>query len=359
MSRTTKLLGLLLVLSLTSLAPGQNLLRRLQQRIDQAAGVLPGPAPVVQDTAPAVQGTAPPANAASSPGQAGFVADDHGKAEGIEILAVDKGGAAEVAGLTKGDKIVAVDGRLVKTLDDLGRALNGRRAGEELRFGVLRSGKLTEKKLKLQALASTAPPAAQPDTQPAAGNLPRPTAQRSPVLGVTVEPLTAEIRRRNNLALTKGAYISRVVQGSPAHRYQLPIGGVIVAMGDQPVNGPDDLRRVVARMPANQRIEVTYYHRNKFYRRNLVMAPAPPSNPATALVPSRGGTGRPLLDRLERVLDGVAERPQTGNDQVALLRRQVEVLQAELTRLQARVEQLEKAKTQSKPALNAPGQKKQ
>lgn len=308
----------------------QKLLKKLQERIEKAAQRTADDQRSGQSSQPVQK---------QEPGQAGFVADDHGKAQGIEILTVDAGGSAALAGLQKGDTIVTVDGRLVKTLDDLAKMLAGRKVNERLRLGIVRKGQLLEQTISLQPPRGPVPPG----TAPAAQNVPKTTARPAAVLGVTVEPLTESLRRRFQLSMSKGALITSIAQGSAADRYQLPIGGVIITMNNQRIDGPDDLRRAIAATPANSEVEILYQHQNRLYRRKVMLAPAVVAKGAPPLVPIDRGYRPPVLDRLERVLERVVERPKQANDEVLLLRRQLELLKGELQILRQRVEKLEKS----------------
>lgn len=66
----------------------------------------------------------------------------------IEIVSVATGGAAQEAGLSPGDLIVAVNGRIVETPDDLHRILSGQAASASLEVSVIRDGRLMERTVK-------------------------------------------------------------------------------------------------------------------------------------------------------------------------------------------------------------------
>ena len=64
-----------------------------------------------------------------------------GGEDGMEISAVMPGGAAEAAGLKKGDKITAIGNRPVKNVQDYMAAMSGLRRGEPVEITVNRDGK--------------------------------------------------------------------------------------------------------------------------------------------------------------------------------------------------------------------------
>ena len=67
--------------------------------------------------------------------------------EGMEVGGVVPGGAAETAGLLKGDRITAIDGKPVKNVQDYMKVMAGLKRGEETTVTVDRDGK----ELKLKA----------------------------------------------------------------------------------------------------------------------------------------------------------------------------------------------------------------
>jgi S1-C subfamily serine protease len=66
----------------------------------------------------------------------------------VEIVSPLPGGAAEGAGLLAGDLIVAVNGRIVETPDDLHRILSGQAAATSLEVTVIRDGRLWERTVR-------------------------------------------------------------------------------------------------------------------------------------------------------------------------------------------------------------------
>jgi hypothetical protein len=61
--------------------------------------------------------------------------------DGMEISGVMPGGAAEAAGLKKGDKITAIAGKPVKNVQDYMAAMSGLKRGEDVELSITRDGK--------------------------------------------------------------------------------------------------------------------------------------------------------------------------------------------------------------------------
>ena len=61
--------------------------------------------------------------------------------DGMEISGVIEGGAAAAAGFKKGDKITAIAGKPVKTVQDYMAAMSGLKRGEDVEITIDRDGK--------------------------------------------------------------------------------------------------------------------------------------------------------------------------------------------------------------------------
>ncbi len=73
---------------------------------------------------------------------------DDAETRGLGIEGIVPGGAAEAAGVKKGDVIIAIGGKPVKNIQDYMKVMAGMKRGEELELTVDRDGK----KLKLKAV---------------------------------------------------------------------------------------------------------------------------------------------------------------------------------------------------------------
>jgi len=62
----------------------------------------------------------------------------------VQVVEVIRGGAAHAAGLTPGDLLLAVNGRIITDVDDLHQILSGFRTDQRLTFSVLREEQLLE-----------------------------------------------------------------------------------------------------------------------------------------------------------------------------------------------------------------------
>jgi serine protease Do len=95
-----------------------------------------------------------PKELGASPLELGFSPSADFDDLGVEVEKVDKGGAAEKAGLKPGDVIKKLDGRRVKNWDEFRDTVKSRKTGDILKLTVLRDGVETEIPVKIPARKS-------------------------------------------------------------------------------------------------------------------------------------------------------------------------------------------------------------
>jgi serine protease Do len=82
-------------------------------------------------------------------------------------------------------------------------------------------------------------------------------------LGVTVQPLTADLARSLRAPNTDGALVASVAKDSPAVKAGLQPGDIIIEYGGQPVGRPEALPRAVAETPIGHELALTVLHDGK------------------------------------------------------------------------------------------------
>jgi serine protease Do len=140
------------------------------------------------------------------------------------------------AGLERGDVITQLNGAEISGPNEL-----------RLKVGALAPGTVVHLKVSRNAetrdvsLALTEAPQSK-----GAGNAPSGSAENSPMRGVQVEQLTADIRQQLGLATNaKGVVVDEVPDGSPAADAGLQRGDVIEQVNRQPVNSVADYDRLI------------------------------------------------------------------------------------------------------------------
>ncbi|MEO8671720.1 MAG: DegQ family serine endoprotease [Tahibacter sp.] len=149
---------------------------------------------------------------------------------GAVITRITGDSAAETAGLKAGDVIVAVNGKLVSSVQDLHNA-----------EGLLPIGSTVEMKLMRDGTSMTVSATlAAPNSTDAAG------AQLDPRIGGAEFADLGERQRQQGL---RGVLLARVGSGSRAESNQLRAGDVVVAVNQVDIRNMDDFKALVKRHP--------------------------------------------------------------------------------------------------------------
>src|SRR5262245_26194724 len=237
------------------------------------------------------------------------------------------------------------------------------------------TGPIRSKPLDLGAPPAASPPAetpAAPATDPLAPSTssPAPAISSTPAgsgasLGITVVPLSDEARAAYGLSLRSGALITAIKPGSPADRAGLPLGGVIAMIDGRRIASADDLVSFVRAARPGQEVELGYYQGDMLRRKLVTLAP-----PASAVVPGNPaapgpapifGSERPLLNKVERMVDGLSGGGSRGASTVydpselAALKSQVLDLSAQVKALEERLKKLEGPGGGAAPPASGPG----
>ncbi len=83
-----------------------------------------------------------------------------------------------------------------------------------------------------------------------------------PYLGVLGQTVSESIAERYGLPVSAGAYVTRVVPGSPADKAGIKAGDIIVGIGGKPVKSMDDVVAAVRSRGIGSEVTVAYYSGN-------------------------------------------------------------------------------------------------
>ena len=155
-------------------------------------------------------------------------------ADGVLVSDVEPGSPAAKGGLQRGDVILSVDGKKMKTSSQLRNAIAEAGANKKVELDLLRGGKPLKLSVVLGELKSEAPVADR------AG----PGAPPETLSGMSLEPLTPRIRQQLQLPATvkQGIVVTHVEPGGEASESGLAPGDVIIEINRQPVTGVQDFR---------------------------------------------------------------------------------------------------------------------
>jgi membrane-associated protease RseP (regulator of RpoE activity) len=176
---------------------------------------------------------------------------------GLRVASVDPAGPAAAAGLQGGDVIRSVDGRVVRTPEQLRSAITSHSPGDTVTITYERADQESRTEVKLTAAPASAlqiepSPAAPP---PGAGG-PGRGAGGGPQLGVQVQPITPALRQQYGLERETGVVVTGVTPNSAAARAGIQPGDVILRVGETPVSTVEDLQRALLRALAGRSLEI-------------------------------------------------------------------------------------------------------
>jgi serine protease Do len=166
---------------------------------------------------------------------------------GVTVSNVVSGTPAEEAGLKIGDTITSVDGKDVKSGDDLVADIASRKPGTKVKLAFIRNGKKQEASVLIadrsKLFASRL--GEEDDNQSE-------EAPKASKFGITVRNITPDLADRMSVTAGKGVVVSDVKQGSFAEDLGLNRGDVILEVNKQPVNNPEDLAKLESSLKSGQ-----------------------------------------------------------------------------------------------------------
>jgi serine protease Do len=169
----------------------------------------------------------------------------YGVKGGVILSDVIGGSPAQEAGLKVGDAIVAVDGKPIQNGDELVGEISSRKPGSKVKLTVVRNGKEEPVSVTVQDRARLFG-----EDESASDENPAEPAESK--MGVTVGRLTNDMAERLNIPSGKGVVIEDVKPGSFADDTGLSRGDVILEINRQPINSPEDFRRLQSQLKSGQ-----------------------------------------------------------------------------------------------------------
>ncbi|MFC1938736.1 S1C family serine protease [Chloroflexota bacterium] len=95
-------------------------------------------------------------------------------------------------------------------------------------------------------------------------------------LGVGLSDVTPMVAFFNDLALEQGAFVTRVVEDSPAYEAGLEEGDVIVKMDDEAVTGSGELLKAIHSRSIGQTVEIVYWRGDTMGTTEATLIESPP-----------------------------------------------------------------------------------
>lgn len=158
------------------------------------------------------------------------------KPEGALVASVSDGGPADLGGLREGDVIVSFDGVRVRSSRQLPRLVANSDVDAEVDVEVLRNGVKKTLRVKIGRLDESSLPGVAKATKQEGPDLP----ERKPMKGVTVAPLTDELRVTYSIAPSvEGVVVTHIDRAEALPG--LSAGDVILEAAHQKIRTPEDL----------------------------------------------------------------------------------------------------------------------
>jgi serine protease Do len=162
-------------------------------------------------------------------------------ARGVIVGSVQKGSAAEKAGLKQGDVITAFNGSAVLDANELRNLVAATQPGADATVTILRDGREQQLKVTLGELSVAAPEGGEGGEGGGGGD-----QSEGGKLGIEVTPLTPETASRFRLPSDRqGLIVTDVDPSGPAADAGLRQGDLIEQANRQPVKSVEDLRAAI------------------------------------------------------------------------------------------------------------------
>jgi serine protease Do len=166
---------------------------------------------------------------------------------GVTVSNVVSGSPADEAGLKIGDTITSVDGKDVKSGDDLVADIASRKPGSKAKLAFVRNGKKEEASVTIADRSKLFASRLGEDDENQSEEAPKASK-----FGVTVRSITGDLADRLNIPAGKGVVVQDVKQGSFAEDLGLNRGDVVLEVNKQPVNNPDDFAKIESSLKSGQ-----------------------------------------------------------------------------------------------------------
>ncbi len=175
------------------------------------------------------------------------VARVYGVSSGVTVADVTPGGPAEKAGLKVGDTITTVNGKEVKSGDELVSEISALKPGATAKLGYVRNGKAETTNVTIadrSKLFATRLGENEGGEEPA-----QPQESK---FGMDVRNITPDMAEQLRLPNTKGVLVQQVKPDGFGDSVGLGRGDVIMEINKQPVNNEDDFRRIQGQLKSGQ-----------------------------------------------------------------------------------------------------------
>jgi M6 family metalloprotease-like protein len=200
--------------------------------------------------------------ASAQPAHLGISLDADGQG-GLVVADLAADSPAAKAGVQRGDRLLTVDGKVVKDDNALHDLIRGRSPGDAIKLGLSRQDKRLDVAVKLTSPSHPMPPGRQ-----------------RAVLGIGVA-----------VKGTEGVAIERVTPGSAADKAHLKAGEVILKIDDVAINGPEKLGEVLDSKQPEETVTLTLLLAEKAVEMKMKLGSETVTDGRPSGFDTRGGRG--------------------------------------------------------------------
>jgi S1-C subfamily serine protease len=176
--------------------------------------------------------------------------EDLGVKHGVQVAEVEKGSAAEKAGVLKDDVILSVNGEKIRDAQALAEIVREQAPGSAVKIGLWRKNSALEVKAVLGKLERSR--RAHWSVAPLAE-----VFRSRAYLGVNLLDLDADLAAYFSVKAGEGVLVSSVAKDTPAEKAGLKAGDVIVKMNDNAVKESGDIHEALAALKKGDSVTVT------------------------------------------------------------------------------------------------------
>jgi serine protease Do len=165
--------------------------------------------------------------------------------EGAIVSDIVPGSPAANAGFKRGDVIVSVDGKAVKSSQDVVLSIRNKLAGQDAAIELYRDGKKEKLTVRLGDIPGKDGESSSPSGGQGSSSLPK----QSERIGAKVSEISPELRSRYSLPSSNGLVVLSVERGSIASELGLREGDQILEVNRREVKTIAEYERVLGRSP--------------------------------------------------------------------------------------------------------------
>ncbi len=161
---------------------------------------------------------------------------------GAQVMEVVKGSPAEQAGLKKNDIIIRYAGKEIEDSSELQNSVAATPAGQDVKVVLLRDGRQQELTVRIGKLEEST-------------KLLGATIKER--IGAEVRALTAKEATKYGMEKPQGVFISRIDPKGVLAKAGVEVSDVVLAIGDETIDGVDTFVRLVNALPSGREIPFT------------------------------------------------------------------------------------------------------